>query len=244
MHLTLRQAASYLDVSEPTVRRWIGTRGLPAHRVNERLHCNAIELWEWATENGIPVAPALLEKARETPENVPPLPVLLAEGGVHRDIGATTREEVLRAVVAALPFPAELDRDFLATVLEARETMGSTAIGDGIAIPHVRNPILLHVERPFVALCLLKHPVDFGALDGQPVRALFVVVSPNVPAHLKILARLAFVLRDSELRSMLRDLARSDVILARIAALEGSSTRANSRDGSTSDNAIIPPRAQ
>src|ERR1035437_7304747 len=38
MHLTLRQAASYLDVPEPTIRRWIATRGLPAHRINERLH--------------------------------------------------------------------------------------------------------------------------------------------------------------------------------------------------------------
>jgi PTS system nitrogen regulatory IIA component len=240
MHLTLRQAASYLDVSEPTVRRWIGTRGLPAHRVNERLHCNAIELWEWATENGIPVAPGLLEKAREMPEEVLALSTLLADGGVHRDIGGTSRAEVLREVVKALPLPAELDRDFLSTVLEARETMGSTAIGDGIAIPHVRNPILLHVERPFVALCLLRHPVDFGALDGKPVGALFVVVSPNVPAHLRILARLAFVLRDTQLRCMLHDLAAPDVILARIATLEAAGVRGDSRG----DGAAVSPAAR
>ena len=48
MHLTIRQAASYLGVPERTVRRWIANRGLPAHRVNEQFHCNAIELWEWA----------------------------------------------------------------------------------------------------------------------------------------------------------------------------------------------------
>ena len=226
MHLTLRQASSYLDVSEPTVRRWIATRGLPSHRVNERLHCNAIELWEWATANGIPVSKGLLDKARDEPEDmredVPPLSELLAEGGVHRDLGGGSRTEALREVVASLPLPADLDRDFLFTVLDARETMGSTAIGDGIAIPHVRNPILLHVERPFLALCLLEHPVDFGALDGQPVGALFVVVSPNVPAHLKILARLAFILRDQRLRSLLRDRAGSEAILGRIAALEAS----------------------
>lgn len=244
MHLTLRQAASYLDVSEPTVRRWIASRGLPAHRVNERLHCNAIELWEWATANGIPVAQGLLEKAREMPEEVPPLSALLAEGGVHRDIAGVSRVEALHEVVAALPLPSDLDREFLVTVLEARETMGSTAIGDGIAIPHVRNPILLHVERPFVALCLLKHPVDFGALDGQLVSALFIVVSPNVPAHLKILARLAFVLRDTGLRSMLRELAPSDVILARIAALESGSIGADSRGASGSAHAALSRPAQ
>jgi PTS system nitrogen regulatory IIA component len=221
MHLTLRQAASYLDVPEPTIRRWIATRGLPAHRINERLHCNAIELWEWALANGLPVSKRLLEKAREGPaDEVPALSQLLARGGIHRNVDGRSIAGVLREVVAVLPLPEDVDRDFLFTVLEAREALGSTGIGDGIAIPHVRNPILLHVEHPFVALCLLQFPVDFHALDGQPVRALFVVVSPNVPAHLQILARLGFVLRDEHLRTLLRDAASSDAILARITALD------------------------
>ena len=65
---------------------------------------------------------------------------------------------------------------------------------------------MLHVEQPFVTLCLLRHAVDFDALDGLPVHALFVVVSPTVPVHLRILGRLGFVLRDR----LLRDLLRSD----------------------------------
>src|SRR5262249_49383343 len=62
MHITLRQAAAYLDVPEATVRRWIANRGLPAHTINERLHCNAIELWQWAVEHGIPVSQQLFEQ--------------------------------------------------------------------------------------------------------------------------------------------------------------------------------------
>jgi PTS system nitrogen regulatory IIA component len=96
-----------------------------------------------------------------------------------------------------------VDRDFLLAVLDAREAMGSTGVGDGIAIPHVRNPILLHVDQPSVSLCLLRKPVEFGAIDGKPVHALFVVVSPSVPAHLKILAQLGFILRDADLRALL-----------------------------------------
>jgi PTS system nitrogen regulatory IIA component len=220
MQLTLREAASYLKLPEATVRRWVTTRGLPAHRVNERLLCNAIELWEWALEHGVPVSASLLEHARAKPDEIPPLAVLLREGGVHRDVGGTSKPEVLREVVRVLPLPDEVDRDFLATVLEAREEMGSTGIGHGIAIPHVRNPILLHVARPFVSLCLLRHPVDFGALDGKPVSILFVVVSPNIPAHLKILAKLGFVLRDAELRRLLSEAAPTQSLLDRIAALD------------------------
>ena len=223
MHLTLRQAATYLDVSERTARRWVTTRGLPAHLINERLHCNATELWEWAIENGITVSRRLLEQARGAPDTIPPLSQLLAAGGIHRDLGGRTKPEVLRALVNVLPLPSEVDREFLVTVLEAREAMGSTGIGDGIAIPHVRNPILLHVDMPFVALALLRHPVDFDALDGQPVHALFAVVSPNVPAHLRILAQLGFALRDPELRRLVRSASSSAAIGARIAALEAAS---------------------
>jgi nitrogen PTS system EIIA component len=232
VQLTLRQVATYLDVPEATARRWITSRGLPAHRVNERLYCNAIELWEWAVEQGVPVSRSLLEQAKRATEAVPPLSALIAAGGVHRDVEGETKAEVLRHVVALLPLPDDVDREFLVNVLEAREAMGSTGIGDGIAIPHVRNPILLHVAHSFVSLCLLKHPVEFEAVDRQPVGALFLVVSPNVPAHLRILAQLGFVLRDAELRRLLRTRAPTGDILARLAVLDaGSGARSDGARG-------------
>jgi nitrogen PTS system EIIA component len=220
MQLTVHQAASYLGVKEATVRRWIALRGLPAHRVNERLHLNAIELWEWATENGIAVSRRLLDLARRRPDEVAPLSELLATGGIHHNVGGEGKTAVLREIVARLPLPADADRQFLATVLEAREAMGSTGIGGGIAIPHVRNPIVLHIDAPFVTLCLLRHPVEFDAVDGQPVHALFTLISPSVPTHLRVLAQLGFVLRDEGLRQLLGQRASATDVLARIRALE------------------------
>jgi len=221
MQLTVREAASYLRVDEATVRRWILRRGLPVHRVNERLHLNAIELWEWATEQGIPVSRTLLEQAQRQPEQVPPLSALLSAGGIHHDVGGRDKASVLRAIVERLPLPSDVDREFLTTTLEAREAMGSTGIGDGIAIPHVRNPILLHVTAPFVTLCLLRDPVNFDAVDGKPVHALFTVVSSNVPGHLRILGQLGFVLRDEQLRRLLVRRSPTAEILARVQAVEG-----------------------
>ncbi len=224
MQLTLRQATSYLDVDEATIRGWIKKRGLPAHRINEQLYLNAVELWQWATENGITVSRRLLDDAKHTGDDVPPLSALLAAGGIHPDVGGDDKSGVLRDVVARLALPADLDRDFLIQVLEAREAMGSTGIGDGIAIPHARNPILLHVEQPLVALCLLRHPVEFDAVDGIPVHALFVVISPSIPAHLKILARLGLVLRDPDLRRLLKERAAADAISRRVRDMETRST--------------------
>ena len=234
MQLTLREAAGYLGVNEATARRWIAERALPVHDVNERLYLNAMELWEWAIEHDVTVSRSLLEHARRAPEEIPPVSELLRAGGIFYDIDATDKRQVLREFVARLPLPPEQDRATLLSVLEAREAMGSTGIGDGIAIPHVRNPIVLHVDRPFVTLCLLRHPVEFDAIDGEPVHAVFMLVSPTVPVHLRTLAQLGFLLRDGLLRSMLRQRVPSEEIIARVELLEASRTTASFR---------MPPQA-
>ena len=227
MQLTLRQAAGYLSVSEATARRWITERGLPVHEVNERLYLNAVELWEWAVEQGVNVSRSLLDHARRAPDAVPSMSELLRAGGIFHDIDATNKLELRRAFVERLPLPPEQDRATLVSVLEAREAMGSTGIGDGIAIPHVRNPIVLHLDHPFVTLGLLRHPIDFEAMDGKPVHALFMVVSPTVPVHLRILAQLGFLLRDDDLRAMMRSRAPAEEMLGRIEMLEETRTTAS-----------------
>lgn len=222
MQLTVREAASYFEVDERTVRRWIAERELPAHRMNERLHLNAIEVWEWAVARGIPVSRSLLDEARRKPDAVPALHELLTAGGVHRDVEGSDKSTILVGMVRRLRLPAEVDRDHLLAILEAREAMGSTGVGDGIAIPHVRNPILLHVEQPQVALFLLPHPVEFDSLDGKPVYAIFLVISASIPVHLRTLAQLGHALRDRVLRDLLRRRAGDEEIFARLKHLDRS----------------------
>lgn len=220
MQITLRQAASYFGVDEETVRRWIAEREFPVHRVTERLHLNAIEVWEWAVARGIPVSRKLLDEAQRKPEDVPPLRILLQAGGIHRDLEGRDKRSILAHIVQCLPLPPEVDRDHLLAVLEAREAMGSTGIGDGIAIPHVRNPILLHVNQPLVALFLLRDPVDFDSVDHQPVHSVFLVISISIPAHLRILAQLGFALRDPTLRELLLQRAPDEAILEQLQQLD------------------------
>jgi PTS system nitrogen regulatory IIA component len=85
------------------------------------------------------------------------------------------------------------------------------------------------VSEPFVTLCLLGRSVDFGAIDGRPVHALFSVVSPNVPAHLRILAQIAFILRDPELRRLLRERANASAIMERVRFVEAQVTQPGAR---------------
>ena len=225
VRMSFAEALGYLGVSEGTARKWIRDRGLPVHRADERLFVNPVELWEWAMDHKVRVAPELLERARQSHEAVAPISDLLETGGVHHDVPGGEPSEVLSAVVERLPLPPQVDRAFLASALAAREAMGSTGVGHGIAIPHVRNPILLQVEKPSVSLCLLRNEVQYDAVDGLPVHALFVVISPTVPMHLRILAELSLLLHDEELLRLLRERASSEELFGRIRAIEREAQR-------------------
>ena len=133
-------------------------------------------------------------------------------GGIFYRLAGTDKESVLRSVAEHMRLPEEVDRDFLLRVLLAREALASTGIGDGIAIPHVRNPIVLHVNRPMITLCFLEKPVEFGALDGKPVHALFSVISPTVRGHLHLLSRLAFAIRDTGFKDAIARQASHDEV--------------------------------
>ncbi|NLF33070.1 MAG: PTS transporter subunit EIIA [Planctomycetes bacterium] len=193
MRLRVRDAAELLNVSEKTIYRWIARKILPVHRVNEQYRFNRAELLEWASAERISISPKMLEEPEDA--EIPTLAEALRAGGIHYRVGGTDKPSALRHVVEVLPLPGEVDREFLLQVLLARESVGSTAIGAGIAIPHVRNPITLHVAQPIVALCFLEHGIDFQAMDGRPVHTLFTIVSPTIRAHLNLLSKLAYGLK-------------------------------------------------
>jgi nitrogen PTS system EIIA component len=213
MQLTVRDVSKLLSVSEKTVYRWVGQGILPTYRVNEQYRFNRAELLEWATARRLNVSAALFDEPESDQTPIPGLVEALQAGGIFYRVGGTDKESVLRAVVEHMRLPEEVDGEFLLRVLLAREALQSTGIGDGIAIPHVRNPIVLHVSRPMVTLCFLEHPVDFSALDGKPVHVLFSLVSPTVRAHLRLLSRLSFVLHDAGFKAaVLRQASRDEIL--------------------------------
>ena len=212
MKVTVRDAAQLLSVTEKTIYRWIKQGVIPAYQVNDQYRFNRAELLEWATSRKINVSPDIFAEP-EGSETPPPLSEALRAGGVHYRVGGADKAAVLRSAVDLMQLPEEVDREFLYQVLLARETLGSTGIGEGIAIPHVRNPIVLHLSRPMVTLSFLEHPVDFGALDGQPVTTLFTLISPTVRAHLYLLSRLGFALRDPLFKgAILRQASRDEIV--------------------------------
>jgi PTS system nitrogen regulatory IIA component len=219
--LKLRDAARLLKVSEPTVRRWVRERALPSHRVHDQLRFHRVELQEWALGQSHPLSPALFDAGGDPGS----LAAALERGGIFRDVAGDSRQEVLRAVANLPGIPGCVDRALLYELLAAREGLASTAVGEGIAIPHPRDPVVVPAEPPLAVLAFLRRPVEFGAPDGRPVRILFLLLSPSVREHLRMLARLAFALHDEDLRELLRSAASFEAILGRIRALENGQPR-------------------
>ena len=145
-------------------------------------------------------------------------------------MGGSDKTAALRAVVEMMPLPERVDRDFVLQVLLARESLGSTAVGQGIALPHVRHPVVMHVSRPMVTLAFLEHPVEFGALDGRPVHILFTMLSPTVRAHLHTLACLSHALQQPSFAAVIRRPGSRDEILAACDAVDASIARPETDD--------------
>jgi len=217
MKLTATEAASLLGVSDKKVYAWIEELALPAQRIQGQYRINRAELLEWATENGIAVSPRAFRQEREAPS----LAEAIRAGGVHDAVPSPDLETALRNIVAQLPVSDDADREMLLEVLLAHDSSGVAPVGDGIAIPHVRTPIILAAAGAVASLSFLTEPIDLDAPDGRAVDTFFFLICPTVHSHLAMLARLAHALRDERFRAAVRNRVPAEILSA-AAALEGS----------------------
>jgi len=154
------------------------------------------------------------------PSNPVPLAELVRRGGVYFNIAGTNPVEALTEAIRVLGLPPGIDRErLLAAVLE-REKLMPTAIGNGAAIPHPRNPILSDPELQRVAVFFLKKPMPYGAPDRKPVSVLFLILSSDARSHLGTLSSLSELCQAESFIAFLASRPSTAELTARIAGLE------------------------
>ena len=220
MDLTVKDAARLLSTTENAIYRWIHEGTLPSYRVNEKYRLNRVELLEWATARNMKVAPEIFQETEETRQPQGLLADALVAGGAIYDLEGTDKATVLKSLCGRLKLPEEVKSDDLYAVLMARETLGSTGIGNGIAVPHPRSPLILGVKTPAVFLAFLKQPIDFGAMDRKPVGVLFTILSTTIRLHLHLLSHLMHALQDAKMLELLKKREALAPIVARIREIE------------------------
>ena len=141
---------------------------------------------------------------------------LIPNAGVSIDLGASSRKQALQAMSElAADLTGQAARTIYDAVLQ-RERLGSTGVGQGVAIPHAR---LNGMDEVVGVFARLRTPVDFESIDGRPADLVFMLLAPeNAGAeHLKALARVSRLLRREDVRQRLRAAPNSDAVHAVLA---------------------------
>ncbi len=140
--------------------------------------------------------------------------LLLDPSDVIVSLKSSDKEGVLAefAECVAKRYPEAVAGSLLQLLLE-RESLGSTGIGDGIAIPHCKSPVL---NNPVLLFGRSESGVDFHAIDYKPVRLFFLLIAPEgaVGVHLKLLARISRLLKKPMVREQLMEAATAEEIAA------------------------------
>jgi PTS system nitrogen regulatory IIA component len=145
----------------------------------------------------------------------------LPKKAISADLKGSDKQEILSELLDLLISAGEIDKKYknkLMEVLLAREALGSTAIGQGIGIPHGKSE---NVSKLVAAFGLSRSGVNFDSLDGEPVYLFFLLIAPQDSAgpHLKALARISRLLKDKYFRDKLKS-ARDEATILKVIAQE------------------------
>jgi PTS system nitrogen regulatory IIA component len=197
MTLKLDDVARSLDVSSSTVERWIRQGRVPIRREGVICRLDKAVMDRWARDHSLTFAPPETGRVQEGKDALPQtLTAAISAGGTLYDCPGRTAREALRGAADRMAFLTAAQQEILYENLMERESLASTGVGKGVAIPHPRQPIPAFPESPVIVTCFLERPVDFKAVDDRPVFVMFLLLSPTVKAHLHLLSRLSFCLRD------------------------------------------------
>jgi PTS system nitrogen regulatory IIA component len=209
MDLKIKDLADLLNVSESTIRRWISDGKIPTYRINQLLDdysFSRTEIQNWVISHSHKldktdgVSPFMRRKEAE-PLSTSRSPTTggskqfslfrsLHKGEVLHHLKGQTKEEIIRTTMRKVAKLLHVDAEVMTDLLLDRENLMPTALNNGIAVPHTRDS-LLNAHHDIVVVVFLDEPLEYGALDGQPVHTLFFLFACEDKRHLHLLAKIA-----------------------------------------------------
>ena len=145
---------------------------------------------------------------------------LIARGGIYRNVSGEYKHGLFLNIINQLPDFSYLNRETLFNELIKREELMSTGIGNGIALPHPRMPLLKEGGAPFVAIAFPDQPLYWNAPDGNKVHTIFLIICRSSKEHLSVLSRINFLCKDEKIYPLLKAQAPADEIIAAIRKAE------------------------
>ncbi len=195
--LTLSEAASYLKIGERTVHRMIQRNEIPCARVGGQWRFLRSVLDDWLLSRMAPIPGSGIPEFFNPADGIIPIAPLLKQSAIVDDIIPGSRTDVLSQLAAPLNAQGLVsDMEHYVQLLLSRERLSSTALGNGVAVPHARRPAENPADAPAVILGICREGTDFDAPDDQPVRFFFLLSSASELVHLRLLKRISCLFRN------------------------------------------------
>jgi PTS system nitrogen regulatory IIA component len=213
--MTLTEISRYLRVSKKTVLRMVNAAELPGGKVSNQWRFQKARVEDWLTAKMQGSTREDLIGVMQTRQHLVPLPTLIGEDRIILNIQPGPKKAVLDQLIQPLVETDLLSapRKFLADLLD-REDLTSTAIGDGVAIPHTREQGERKIATDCVVIGLCKDGTDFDAPDGEPTRLFFLVCARSTAAHLRLLAKITLLLRKPGVAAEFRSCTTKEQVMA------------------------------
>ncbi|MDN3509166.1 MAG: PTS sugar transporter subunit IIA [Candidatus Neptunochlamydia sp.] len=220
MDLKIKDVAELLNVSETTIRRWLAEGKIPAYRLHHQYRFSRIEIENWILScrlqkeigNFLPSEEEQIypQKKAKKEEQDPKKGMqqfslfrAIHHGRIFNDIQSTKKEDLIRETMNHVSDKLGMDPNVMADLLRDREKLMPTALNNGIAVPHTRD-FLLKGSTDVVAVVFPKTPIDWGALDENPVHTIFFLFACDDKRHLHLLAKLAHLSSNDEALELMR----------------------------------------
>ena len=213
MILTLKELATYLRVNERTILRMQKAGQIQGIKIGGQWRFNGSQIDTLFFPDHAPDDPASAVPLKDfMPRDISvPLSRLLRPDRILFDLqGATGREVIDEMVDVIQRQNLCLDPSVLRKAVHAREALLSTGVGDGVAIPHPREPITDLREPATMIIGRSARGIEFGSADGQPVHLFFLTASQTIQSHLNILGRLATLCLDQEALANLKQTSEAE----------------------------------
>ncbi|MBN1696676.1 MAG: PTS sugar transporter subunit IIA [Spirochaetales bacterium] len=219
--MTLSELAGYLKISEETLHRMADQGEIPVTTVANQQRFIRTVIDDWLMSRMTMASKTTLVKLSEEGTIILPLSRLIQPELVVLDLKPGTKKDILIQLIEPLIRSGRIkERETLLSLLLEREDMVSTAISRGVAIPHPRNPEDCPVAEPCIVFGLCREGTDFNSLDGEKTHIFFLICTPSELIHLKILAKLAMLIRNREVVFRLRNVKSIKEILTNIITID------------------------
>jgi nitrogen PTS system EIIA component len=218
LDLRIKDIAQLLLLSEKDIQKLIKSKGIPHQIIQERVIFNKEKIIEWALDRNLPLN--LSGNSHFQEYHIGSLLPLLTEESVFYNCEFTVDGYIEQMTKLASLDPS-VDREVVIQLLKSREQLMTTAIGNGVSLPHPRIPLVIGRDKPLIHFFFPARLLELNSLDGKPVHTLILIISQTIKQHLSLLAHISLLLSKKEIQQALEQRMPYPQLISIIEQFEG-----------------------